>query len=74
MFVLSFKTSNDDPTRTRNLFDRYYMPLVEIKGFSALTYNKPFWGQPVNQLKTNKNHLKNLLKRQEMMTKQQEVY
>ena len=50
------------------------MPLVEIKGFSALTYNKPFWGQPVNQLKTNKNHLKNLLKRQEMMTKQQEVY
>ena len=31
LFVLSFKKGNDDPTI--NSFDRYYKPLVEIKGF-----------------------------------------
>ena len=33
LFVLSFKNGNDDPTR--NCFDKYYMLLVEIKGFNA---------------------------------------
>ena len=34
LFFLSFKKGNDDPTR--NSFDEYYMPLVEIKDFNAL--------------------------------------
>ena len=34
MFVLSFKNGNDDPTR--DSFEKYYMPLVEIKDFNAL--------------------------------------
>ena len=29
LFVLSFKIDDDDPTR--NYFDEYYMPVVEIK-------------------------------------------
>ena len=33
LFVLPFKNGNDDPTR--DSFDRYYMPLVEIKDFNA---------------------------------------
>ena len=45
MFVLSFRDRNDDPTR--NSFDKYYMPLVEIKDFNTLIDNKPFFDQPV---------------------------
>ena len=45
MLVLSFKNGNDDPTR--NSFDKYYMPLVEIKDFNALIDNKPFFDQPI---------------------------
>ena len=45
LFALSFKKGNNDPAR--NSFDKYYMPLVEIKGFNALIDNKPFFGQPV---------------------------
>ena len=45
LFVLSFKNGNDDPTR--NSFDKYYMPLVEIKDFNALVENKPFFDQSV---------------------------
>ena len=41
LFVISFKNGNDNPTR--NSFDKYYMPLVEIKGFNALVDNKPFF-------------------------------
>ena len=41
MFVLSFKNGNNDPTR--DPFDKYYMPLVEIKDFNALIDNKPFF-------------------------------
>ena len=47
------------------------MPLFEIKDFNTLIDNKPHFGQPV---KTNKNRLKNLLKCQETMVKQQEIY
>ena len=43
MFGLSFKNDNDDPTR--DSFEKYYMPLVEIKDFNALTDNKPFCDQ-----------------------------
>ena len=45
MFVLSFKNDND--VSTRDSFDKYYMPLVEIKGFSELISKKPFFDQPV---------------------------
>ena len=45
LFGLSFKNGNYDPTR--NYFDEYYMPLVEIKYFNALIDNKPFFDQLV---------------------------
>ena len=35
------------------LFDKYYMPLVEIKYFKALIENKPFFDHPVKK-KQNK--------------------
>ena len=38
LFVLSFKNGNDDPPR--DPFDKYYMPLVEIKDFNTLIDNK----------------------------------
>ena len=40
LFVLSLKNGDDDSTR--NSLNKYYMPLVEIKDFSALIDNKPF--------------------------------
>ena len=45
LFVLSFKNGDNDPTRSS--FDKYYMPLVEIKDFNALIDNKPFFDQSV---------------------------
>ena len=45
MFVLSFKYAKNDPRR--DCFNKYYMQLVEIKDFSALIDNKPFFDQPV---------------------------
>ena len=51
MFVLSFKNGNDDPTK--DSFDKYYMPLLEINDFNALIDNKLFH-QPVKI--TNKKH------------------
>ena len=65
MLVLSFKHGKDDSTR--DYFDEYYMPLVEIKDFNALTDNKPFFDQSAK----NKQ---NLLKCQEIMILQQEIY
>ena len=47
------------------------MPLVEINDFHAFIDNKLFFDQPV---KTNKKRVKNLLKCQEIMTMQQEIY
>ena len=40
LFVLSFKNGNDD--LARNSFDKYYMPLVEIKDFNALVDKNHF--------------------------------
>ena len=37
LLVLLFKNGNDYPTR--DYFDKYYMPLVEIKDFNALIDN-----------------------------------
>ena len=45
VFVLSLKNGNN--YSTRNSFNKYYMPLVEIKDFNALNDNKPFFDQPV---------------------------
>ena len=45
LFVLSFRNGNNVPTR--DSFNKYYMLLVEIKDFNALTDNKPFFDQPV---------------------------
>ena len=41
LFVLSFKNGDDDASR--NYFDEYYMPLVEIKYFNTLIHSKPFF-------------------------------
>ena len=38
LFILSFKNGYDDPTRSS--FDRYYIPLIEIKDFIVLIDNK----------------------------------
>ena len=51
MLVPSFKNDNDDPTR--HLFDKYYMPLAEIKDFNALIGNKPFFDQPIKKQTRN---------------------
>ena len=68
-FALSFKIGNDDPAR--NTFDKYYMPLVEIKDFNALIDNKPFFDHQKNK---NKKRMKNLSKCKKMITIQQEIY
>ena len=54
LFVPSFKNGANNPTTLS--FDRFYMPLVEIKDFNVLIDNKPFFDQTV---KTNKKHMKN---------------
>ena len=41
LFVLSFK--NCDNNSTRNSFDEFYLPLVEIKDFNPLIDNKRFF-------------------------------
>ena len=45
LFVLSFKNGNSN--LTRDFFDKYHMPLVEIKDFNALTDSKLFFDQRV---------------------------
>ena len=40
---------NDDPTR--DLFEKYYMLLAEMKDFNALIDNKPAFDQPVKKQK-----------------------
>ena len=69
LFVLSFKNGNN--VSMRDSFNKYYMSLVEIKGFRTLIDNKPSFDQPV---KKNKTLMKNLLKRQKMMIIQEEIY
>ena len=45
LFVLSFKIGNNDLTKLS--FDKYYIPLVEIKDSNVLIDNKLFFDQPV---------------------------
>ena len=47
------------------------MPLVELKYFNALIDNKPFFDKPV---KTKQESCEKLLKCQEIMIIQQEIY
>ena len=49
LFALSFKNGDNDPTR--NSFDKYDIPLVEIKYFNALIDNKAFFDHPVGKSK-----------------------
>ena len=65
MFVFSFRNGNND--HTRDAFDKYYMTLVETKDFNALIDSKSFF-------ETNKKHMNNLLKCQETMIIQEEMY
>ena len=51
LFVISFKNGGNDPTR--NSFDEYYLPLVQIKDFNALKDNNPFFDQPVKKQARN---------------------
>ena len=44
-FVKSFKVGEN--ALTKNFFNIYYMPLVEIKDYNALLKNKPFFDQPI---------------------------
>ena len=69
LFVLSFGNGDNNPMR--DSFDKYYMPLVEIKGFNVLICNKQFFDQPV---KKKKKRMKNFPKCQEMNSIQQETY
>ena len=57
-----FKNSSNNPRR--NSFDEYYKPLVEIKDFNALKSSK----------KQTRSVWKTLLKCQETMIIQQEIY
>ena len=51
LFALSFKNGDNDPTR--DSFDNFFMPLLEIKDFNALIEKKSFFDQPV----TNKQEV-----------------
>ena len=67
MFAFWFKNGNEDSTW--DIFDKYYMPLVETKDVYVLINNESFFDQPVK----NKQHEYLKLKCQEMMTIQQEI-
>ena len=45
LFVLLIKNGDNEPAK--DSFDKYYMPLVEIKYFIELINNKPLFHQPV---------------------------
>ena len=68
LFVLSLKIGKNDPVK--NSFDKCYMPLVEIKYFNGLIYNKSVL---TRQPEANQEHMKNLSKYQEMVTIQLEI-
>ena len=53
LIVQSFKDIGSVPIR--HSFDKYYIPLVEIKDFSILINNKLLFMQPI---KTNEKRLK----------------
>ena len=69
LHICLYVYGNNDPTRYS--FDEYYMPLVEIKDFNTLIDKKTFFDQPV---KSKQEAMTNLLKCQEIMIIQLEMY
>ena len=67
--LLLHSPKNGDNVPTRYYFDKYYVPLLEIKDFNTSINNKPFFYPPV---RTNKKRMKNFSKCQEIMM--QEIY
>ena len=68
LFVLSFKKWRQ--WSWKRFFNKYYMPLVEIKNYNALLDNKLLFNRLV---KNKQNHMKNMLECQKIMTVQQET-
>ena len=50
MFVLllNVNANDNDDFSGRNYFDKYYVPLAEIKDFNVLINNKPLFEEPIN--------------------------
>ena len=69
-FVVSFRAGGNE--RTRNSFEKYYMPLLEIKDFNVLIDNNPFLDQVVKQDAYEK--LAEMSRNNEAMIIQQELY
>ena len=49
LFVLSFRNSDHDPTRSCKILQEYYMLLAEIEGFKTLIDNKLDFHQPLKK-------------------------
>ena len=64
--LLSFK--NDGNDLAIDFYDRYYMPLVEIKDFNALIDNKPFSDHPVKNKQEAFEKLVKMLRRDDYAT------
>ena len=69
LFVQYLEAGENGPTR--NSFDKYYMPLLEMKDFNALINNKPFCNQPIRIIE---EAYENLWKCKEATPMQQENY
>ena len=69
LFVQYLEAGENGPTR--NSFDKYYMPLLEMKDFNALINNKPFCNQSIRIIE---EAYENLWKCKEAMPMQQENY
>ena len=67
LFVLSIKNGDSDPTG--NSFDKFYMPLIQINDFNALSNNTLFFDQPI---KIEEEAYEKLVKMS--LTIQQETY
>ena len=69
LIVASFINGVIDPMR--NSFDKYYIPLVEMKEFKVLIENKHFFDQFEKKIK---NRMRKIQKCQETMIIQQKTY
>ena len=47
--LFNVNANHNDDFPDRNSFDKYYMPLVEIKDFNVLINNKPFFKSPIKK-------------------------
>ena len=53
----------------RDSFDKYYMPLIEIKGFNASINNTPYFDRPVKNKQEAYEKLIELSKNDDYTTK-----